>query len=234
MTKNKRNLKELYFPTDLKDRYEYVLQRFKKVLADEIQILKVTAIRRGPEPRSVNEFPSTEVVIQLVGIPFEYPTTRKPVVPSRVLKSFFEGRTMQRAFLKRLGGYVATGISREGRLAKLKKKLQDVTAGRPSRLPARLDLLLLYWELVEELKVAKKWLRERHKGRQRIDELATRNFVETSPVKGRWWIDLVAREEIALAQILRLTPQIIAKLILAKKLGVSEEAVHSRLFRKEG
>ncbi len=231
MVRNKQDVMDLFFPSDSKDRYEYVLQRIKKVLADGTQVLKVVDIRPGPEPTNIDEFPSTDVVIRILGVPYEHPVTHVPFISRQKTKDHFEGRTMQRNFLVWLGRLVAASMPTDERLAGLRNKLRDVTTGRPSNLPARLDLVLLYRELVQQIRIARKWLREH--GNCSTDALRAEFVKAFSGGRDFWWVRLFGDDQIEVESITKGSPEGAAKMILALELEVSEEAIHSRLSRRE-
>jgi hypothetical protein len=233
MAKKKVDLIDVYFPTDPRDRLEYVLQRAKKVLAEKTQVVKVHDIRPGPEPTNVNEFPSIEVVVRILGIPFEHPFSHQPILPSAWIKNLFEREAAQKNFIELLCRYCAARSPVASDLKQIKRKLMNVSTGRPSRLPPRLDLLINYEELVGQVTAAKRWLKQWQQDHNVSVTRGKEEFFQVFFQAQFRWFNLVKDGQLDLGQIIDGTAGDTAKSILAKNYGVETDAIHSRLFRKE-
>jgi hypothetical protein len=231
MASEPKDLRELYFPTDKRARYEYILQKAKKVLADQELVVRVSGVRPGPGTSNPENFPSTIVELELIGIPFEHPISKKPIISRERLEEFFQSTEMQRKFVTFVCQGVSSTVPDDPELRSLKHKLGNVAEGRPSGLPPRLDLLLLYYELIGQVEIARQKLAEIQTGRSRVDGLIDK-FVAVVPVDF-WWVYLIGIQQLTLEALKTGSAEAGSQMILALAFGVSEEAISSRLFRPE-
>lgn len=226
-----KKLHELYFPTDKRVRYEYILQKAKKVLADRELVVRVSGVRAGPGTKNPENFPSTIVDLELIGVPFEHPITKKPIISRARLKEFFQSKEMQRSFVTFVCRGVSSTVPDDPELQNLKRKLENVTEGRPSSLPPRLDLRLLYYELVVQVNIARQIIANIQADRPKLVELINR-FVGEAPFDF-WWKHLIVSQGLSIAALTQGSAEAASVMILALAFDVSEEAVCSRLFRPE-
>src|ERR1700722_12615823 len=106
MTKNLLTAMEAFFP-DARI-YEYYLQRLRLVASEKTRILQVHEIRDVPD--SQGELPCIEVVIRIPGLKIHNPFTGTQMVSTNWLKSLFEGKLSQKAFLDAFAEYLAASI----------------------------------------------------------------------------------------------------------------------------
>jgi hypothetical protein len=233
MAKEKVDLLEIYSPTDPLDRLEYVLQRAKKVISEKTPVVTAHEVRSGPEPTNINEFPSVEIVVRILGIPFEHPLTHKPIIPLTWFKDFFESAAMQKTFIEHLCRHVAERAPDSERLAPIKRKLREVSTGHPSKLPPRLDLLLLHEELIEQIKLAKVWLKQWRANHNSHLANSRAEFLQALSSANFQWLELIKNGQLDIEQIASDPAESTSKSILAERSGASTDAIHSRLFRKK-
>ncbi len=231
MDSEPKDLHELYFPTDKRVRYEYILQKAKRVLADRELVVRVSAVRPGPSTMNPENFPSTLVELELIGIPFEHPIAKKPIISRERLEEFFQSTEMQRKFITFVCRGVSSTVPDDPELRNLRHKLANVTEGRPSRLPPRLDLQLLYFELLGQVEIARQMYAEIQTSRSIVDDLTNR-FLAKAPVDF-WWVHLIRIHQLTVDGMAMGSAEAASQMILALTFDVSEEAIRSRLFRPE-
>lgn len=232
MDSKRENWDELYFPTKLADRYEYILQKAKKVLADGELVVRFSKLRPGPGTQNPENFPSTIVELELIGIPFEHPVTKRPIISKETLQTFFERTDMQRAFVGFLCGQVSSTITDDAELRGLKRKLANITEGRPSNLPPRLDLFLLYYEVLGQVQMARLKLDEIRGRKSLEEENLKRDFLAVLP-PDFWWRNLLEAGTLTLLDVTGDVASSVAQMILARVFDVSLEAIHSRLWPRK-
>jgi len=232
MAKKKVDLFEKYFPSDPLERLEYVRQRAKKVLSEKTRVVTVHDIRPGPFPTNINEFPSVEIVIRILGIPFEHPVTHQPIIPSTWFEDFFQSAAMQKSFIEQLCRHVAARAPNLDRLNPIKRKLRDISTGRPSKLPPSAELLLIYEELFEQVRLAKKWLEQWRTNHNSLLAMSQKEFLEHFSSKKFWWLKLIETGHLELEQVATDPAYSTSESILAHKYGVKTDAIHSRLYRR--
>jgi len=231
MALDPKDVLESYFPTDKRVRYEYILQKAKKVLADQQLVVRVSAIRPGPGTTNQENFPSTIVELELLGIPYEHPITKRPIISRERLGEFFEGTEMQRGLVKLVCQEVGSTVPDDPELQNLKRKLETVTEGRPSALPPRLDLRLLYYELTAQVEITRQKLSKILVGKPIVDGLI-KKFVAEAPADF-WWLHLLVTKQLTIEALMMGSAEAVSVMILALAFDVSEEAIRSRLFRPE-
>jgi hypothetical protein len=213
--------------------YEYYLQRLRLVLSTKARPLEVKEIRDIPLPEKPDGFPSIEVVIRIQGLTLNNPVTGRPMLPGAKFKAYFESWPMQEDFLVWFGQYIGESIPADSPEASLKKRFETIKEGRPSCLPPRADLLLVYSKLVRQLQTVKDWLRARPIGNRGRTQADQKTFLKEAPQDSFWWLYLVERGDLSLEQIETNTPKSTAVSVLCLHYGVEEDAIRSRLFRAE-
>ena len=228
----KDELHELYFPTEKRARYEYILQKAKKVLADQELVVRVSGIRPGPGTANPENFPSTLVELELIGIPFEHPITKQPIIPRERLEEFFQSTEMQSGFVTLVCRWVGSTVPDDLNLRPLKRKLTNVTQGHPSDLPPTLDLKLLYHDVTEQVKLARRKLNELQGRRSVAHKPLAIEFTAAAPADWRW-VSLIKSGKLTLTDIAKDIASSASQLILAEMFGVTVDAIHSRLWPRK-
>lgn len=136
---------------------------------------------------------------------------------------------MQRKFVTFVCQGVSSTVPDDPGLRNLRHKLGNVADGRPSGLPPRLDLLLLYYELIRQVETARKKLAEMQTGRASVDALSDK-FVAEAPVDF-WWVHFIRIDQLTIEALTTGSVEAASQMILALAFEVSEEAIRSRLFR---
>jgi hypothetical protein len=138
---------------------------------------------------------------------------------------------MQRAFISFACEWVSATISNDPELQTLKPKLANVADGRPSSLPPTADLRLVYYELMRQLQIARQKIAEIRGRRSITDDTLLSDFLTWAPSEMRW-VHLLRTGKLPLEAIISGSVEAASKSILALSVEVSEDAVHSRLFRR--
>jgi hypothetical protein len=213
--------------------YEYMLQRFRLVHTNKTAVLRVVDVRDEPDSIGLDELPSIQVTMRILGFKLFNPVTGRPMLPDNWFRSYFESWPVQKGFLEALAVLIAERIPEDSPEFGLKAKFKTASKGRASKLPPRADLRLIYQKLIRQLNLVRKWLHDQTQGKRGFTEQDKKRLLDQAPKDSYWWLYLVEQNEIALSQISSCTAEDTALLILTRRYGSQEDAIKSRLFRPE-
>jgi hypothetical protein len=206
--------------------YELILQALRNILAHKIRLIQVKRVSNISARAKV---PTTEMLIEVSGVPI----MKSKVLGSKQvqigLKHFFENWTMQEAFIEWLGKRIGQRIPEGSPAISLKTKFMRLKVGRHGKLPPRAVLATEYRKLVLEFKTVQLQRPERH---LELTDQDRKDIIEFGRLIGAGWVHLVKRDVIALDQIVSDSPEGTAKFALAQLHGTTEENIHARLFHK--
>jgi len=211
--------------------FEYVLQRLRLVSSSKTPLIEVAELRDLPEADDRDYFPSIEVKLRIRGLKLKDPVTAKSLMSETRLKKYFEGEPMQKSFLRWFAKYIADRIPPESPEIRLKKKFGTFQEGLPGKLPPRADLKLMYELIFRQLNAVKAFLRKQPTRNRR--ELSEQDPQFLSEARTFSWWRHVEHGEITLGQIEQIPAKSVALQFLMLRYSVEEEALKSRLFRRE-
>lgn len=211
--------------------FEYLLQRLRLVCSSKTRVIEVADIRDLPESDDRDQFPSIEVKLRIRGLKLKNPVTAKSQISETRLKEYFEGDPMQKSFLRWFARYIAESIPPTSPEIRLKRKLGTLQEGRPGKLPPRADLKLMYELAVRQLSAVKDFLWKHPTRNRRELSHQDRQFLEEASTFF-WWRH-VEHDEITLDDIENSSAKSTALQLLMLRYSVEEDALKSRLFRRE-
>lgn len=234
MAKTLVTVEEEFFPGG--GHFEYTLQALRSNFVNGNPAYEVIEVREGPKEEfkiapTLGALPSIEVVLRIPGLHLRNPATGKALLNLERFKAIFLSWPMMEAYWKGFAQYVADSIPADSPEVELKEHFGKLS-GAPSTLPPRADLVVFYRQTLRQLKAVKKWVAGWDKSNRRSKGDRNRQLLEYLQETGWWWSTLAAVDGVPLEDVVLGAPREVAKALLARWYSVSEDAVHSRMFRR--